>query len=86
MIVHLKVTPSISSDFPDNLPVPIKFPAKENCFAQEHNTMTRPGIMIMMMIKKEKMELLITMIRGLEMVLTIKRSATTNRINNQELS
>ena len=48
--------------------------------------MTRPGIMIMMMIKKEKMELLITMIRGLEMVLTIKRSATTHRINNLELS
>ena len=37
MLIYRRITPSISSGFPQNSPVPWRV----KCFAQEHNTMTR---------------------------------------------
>ena len=49
MLVHRRKPPSISSGFPDSLLVPIysfveRGTWRVKCLAQEHNTMTRPGL------------------------------------------
>ena len=46
-LIHCKVTPGVSSGFPDNLPVliiPIFFTVRVKCFAKTHNIMTWPGL------------------------------------------
>ena len=47
MPAYHKVTPCISSGFPNNLPVPVSVKRGTvgvKCFAQECNTMTLPGL------------------------------------------